>query len=128
MTSIIAGGIGQAIQDAATAAKMGVGSENMDFEGVSVGISRAGMAKYIENLHANVLLKVEEKLRATEPVTQALNECWQGASRDKFLTKFGKTIDDVVEDLEEEYKDLIARLRELQHHYFEQDNKMLEDI
>ena len=104
------------------------GNTSLDFSGVTTGISAKGMEDYMEKLHMDVLKKVEEKLKATEAINDALVACWQGAARDKFAKKFSDTVDNVIDELNDEYADLVSRLYELQENYFKQDAKMLDNI
>lgn len=102
-------------------------SRDMDFgDDVSQGISKQGMEQYIEDLKADLLIKVSEKLEDTDAMAQAIARGWQGQSRDNFLDQFEKGIRAVQADLASEYSDLMMRLSELTRNYYEQDAKMVD--
>lgn len=102
-------------------------ARDMDFgDDVSQGISKEGMQQYMENLQADLLTKVNEKLEETDGISQAIARGWQGQSRDKFLDQFEKGIRAVQSDLQSEYSDLMMRLSELTSNYYSQDAKMVD--
>lgn len=98
-----------------------------DLNGIDIGMSIAGIAEYLEDLKANVLEKAKSTLtgESLEKVVAAINNNWQGASRDKFLTNLEQAIKHISTDLDAEYDDLLARLEEIQNNYLKQDNQLM---
>lgn len=102
-------------------------NRDMDFgDDVSQGISIKGMEEYIQNLQADLLTKVNEKLEDTDAMSQAIARGWQGQSRDNFLVSFERGIRAVQSDLQAEYSDLMYRLSELTKNYYDQDKNMVD--
>lgn len=107
---------------------METGATNFrDLNQLDIGMSTDGVATYLEELKANVLEKAKSALRGDklESVVKAINNNWQGASRDKFLRDLDQAITHISEDLDAEYADLLARLEEIQNNYLKQDNQLM---
>ena len=106
----------------------GAGSQNMSFDGVTEGIDRDAMKTYLDNLKIDLLDTVSEQIDAVSEVTEAINAGWQGAARDAFLKQFLTQRSAIKSDLEQEYKDLMARFNELQEFYYKQDEQMMDMV
>lgn len=104
----------------------GAGGQNMSFDGVTEGIDRDAMKTYLENMKIELLDTVKEQINSVSDVLDAINAGWQGESRDVFLRQFASQRRAIIEDLEDEYKDLMARFKELQEFYYKQDEQMME--
>ena len=100
-------------------------SHDLGIGDLSIGVDSKGMAQYISDLKAEILKTVGTAIDDVNDVTTAINSCWQGKSKETFLKDFAKTRELIKDDLEKEYKDLKARLQELESFYFEQDQKMM---
>ena len=107
---------------------MAPGANNVGIDDLTIGISAAGMEEYKKNLKAYLLTQSVDKINDTSTLEAAINNGWQGASRDVFMEKFNQMRESIVNDLSKEFDDLSARLEELEEDYFAQDNKMIDII
>ena len=103
----------------------GVGSENLGIDSLTVGIDKKGMINYREHLRIEVIKNTQEKIDDYSGVVNAITDCWQGESRDRFLRSFRDMRERIKNDLEQEYNDLEARLKDLENMYFKQDQNMI---
>lgn len=101
-------------------------NNNLQMGDLTIGVSKAGMDSYIENLKLEIITNTIQKMDNIQAIEAAINKGWQGESRDKFLTLFKKQRDLIKEDLKKEYKDLEFRLQELEASYYKQDKEMLD--
>ena len=101
-------------------------SQNLGIDDLTIGVSSEGMENYIEELKADILVKVKDKIQDIDPVVKAINNCWQGKSKENFLKDFSRVTNTICDDLEAEYNDLKNRLDELKSFYYEQDQKMMD--
>ncbi len=102
--------------------------DNLGIDSLSIGISSSGMSEYKEALRADLLLSTQTKLEEEKNnILNVINTGWQGVARDRFEKQLTDECTRIGEDLEKEYKDLDARLSELENFYFEQDKSLLED-
>lgn len=102
------------------------GSKNLGIDDLTIGVSRKGMEQYKHELKISVLNETKDKIDDVDNVVKAINNCWQGQARDKFLSQFAATREKIKEDLKREYNDLEQRLIELEHQYYDQDKSMME--
>lgn len=102
-------------------------SNNLGIGDLEIGISQKGMEEYITNLKLELLQTSKDKINAFDEVEQAINNGWQGKSRDIFLEKFKIAREKICEDLEKEYQDLENRLTDLQSAYFEADQNLMSE-
>ena len=103
-----------------------MGKENLGIETLTIGVSRDGMRTYRDELNHIVLKETQSRLDDVTDFEGAINQCWQGQSRDKFLKDFKEDREKIKRDLKEEYKDLEARLEELENQFFAQDDRLME--
>lgn len=82
----------------------------------------------MEYLKVDVLDKIIEKLDDTAAIETAINNGWQGVSRDRFMKMFSNSISVTARDLYHEFENLSKRLSELYQDYFTQDLNMLDEI
>ncbi len=101
--------------------------DDMALSDMTVGISEKGMEKYREDLKHDLLNTVIKEINDTKALESAINKNWQGVARDRFIDDFNDAREKIGKDLNKEYKDLSARLVELETNYFAQDYYMLED-
>ncbi len=101
---------------------------NLGIDSLSIGISASGMSEYKEALKAELLVATKTKLEEERNnIMNIINTGWQGVARNRFDDQLKKMCDEIGNDLEAEYKDLEARLDELEAFYFNQDKSLLED-
>lgn len=100
------------------------GRTEMDaMKDVSYGLSRKGMEKYIEDLKLDIDA-VKKAVKDVDDIQKAVDKGWQGYSRDVFYQDFDESIDNLLNSVEKEYKDLKNRLEELEDNLINQDVKM----
>ena len=104
-----------------------MGANNMTIDTMTIGVDHSGMDSYREALKLEVLTNTREKINEVADVENAINNAWQGVSRDRFLTQFKNTRESISDDLEAEYNDLDSRLNELEYMYYQQDQNMIEE-
>lgn len=90
---------------------------------VSYGLSRKGMDKYIDDLKLDIDA-VKKAVKNIDAIQKAVDQGWQGYSRDVFYKDFDESIDNLLDSVEKEYKDLKYRLEELEDNLINQDVKM----
>lgn len=101
---------------------------DLGIDSLSIGVSATGMSEYKEALKADLLVATKTKLEEERNnIMNVINTGWQGVARNRFENQLKKMCDDIGTDLEAEYKDLEARLDELETFYFNQDQSLLED-
>lgn len=100
-------------------------TENLGIDSLTIGVSHAGMDAYRDELKMEVMQTTKELIDDYADVETAINNCWQGVSRDIFLEKFKTTREQIKNDLDAEYNDLEARLNELEYMYYQQDSNMM---
>ena len=102
------------------------GNHDLNIDSLTIGIDANGMANYRESLRIAVINETVNKLdNDWEPVEEAINDCWQGESRDRFLRDFKNIREKIKDDLTAEYRDLENRLLDLENMYFKQDQNMI---
>lgn len=100
----------------------GLGVSELD-----IGISGNGMYEYAQTIASN-MEKVKDAVDEYQSFEQAINNAWQGVSRDRFMEQFYKVTESLKEQLDLEYADLMARLTELQENYYKQDEALLDEM
>lgn len=100
-------------------------TENLGIDSLTIGVSHAGMDAYRDELKMAVIQETKELIDDYADVESAINSCWQGISRDRFLEAFKTTREQIKNDLDAEYNDLDARLNELEYMYYQQDSNMM---
>ena len=106
---------------------MSTNSTSLGIQDLTTGISQDGMESYKESLRAELLISSQEKIKNLAEVEAALNKGWQGVALDRFKKQMSTTAQKICEDLDAEYKDLEARLTDLQSAYFNADNNLMEE-
>lgn len=100
---------------------------NLGIDGLSIGISKDGMASYRENLKLTLLTQCTQALdHWIDDLKTAISTGWQGVSRDNFFTLLDQQVQVVKEDIEKEYYDLEARLTEIEINYLNQDKYLIQ--
>ena len=101
-------------------------NRELGLDSMTEGISIEGMQQLLDDLRVNVLESVSTQLEQTEEIVSALNKGWQGAARDAFVLNFSKSIEEVKDGLNAEYRDLLRKFGELSDNYFNEDNRMVD--
>lgn len=104
-----------------------MGTNNMTIDTMTIGVDHSGMDAYREALKLQVLNETRDIINEVADVENAINNAWQGVSRDRFLIQFRDARNSISDDLEAEYNDLDARLNELEYMYYQQDQNMIEE-
>ena len=92
---------------------MGSGSTNLGIESLTTGVSKAGLDKYLEDLRTATLLVVSKEINNCDDVISAINNCWQGESRDRFLEAFKLMRQEIGNDINWEFRNLEEKLNSL---------------
>ena len=92
---------------------MNSGSTNLDINSLTTGVSKAGLQTYMDELKVNALLEVCREIDNINELVQAINNCWQGESRDRFLENFSQMREEIKNDLTSEYSNLESKLQSL---------------
>lgn len=92
---------------------MNNGPSNLDISSLTTGVSKEGLRTYMEELKTNVLLEMSRELDNTNDVIQAINNCWEGQSKTRFLDNFSKIREEIKNDLALEYSNLESKLESL---------------
>lgn len=100
-------------------------NSELGIDTLTIGIDSNGMQNYRESLRIDLLQSTEQKINEFTEVEAAINNCWQGLSRDYFLDSFEDMRQRIIQDLEAEYRDLENRLVDLEEMYYKQDLEML---
>lgn len=107
---------------------MRTGNKDQGIADMTIGISHKGMETYLDELKVEILDDMTTVINDTQELENAINNGWQGQSRDKWMAKFNSMRKNIVSDLNKEYYDLLHRLEELEDNYFAQDAKMIDLI
>ena len=111
------------VMDAGTAS-----SGELSINEMSTGMSAAGMAQYLENIRAEILTNVSEKLdTARDEIIKSLKTAWVGQSEQRFETLLTDAVEDVKTELNAEYNALASRMSELENNYFNQENALISE-
>ncbi len=102
-----------------------MGNQNLGIDSLTIGVSHEGMNNYREQLKIAVIQDTKTKIDEYQDVENAINGCWQGEARDRFLEGFKTAREKIKSDLDAEYNDLDARLNELEYMYYQQDQNMI---
>ena len=97
----------------------------VDIADLTQGVSRKGMQLYKSQLYRHLVEQVRYKLEDVSAIQTAVDDGWQGESRDKFLADFEANIRTVDAQMESAYSALFARIVELTSNYYKQDRDLL---
>ena len=92
---------------------------------ITLGVSHKGMHQWREDLKAELLSTSKSKIRDAGGVEKEIAAGWQGKSEEKFMKDFEKAREMICDDLDKEYKNLKARLEEVEDSYFDIDKKLM---
>lgn len=102
-------------------------SNNLGIGDLDIGVSQQGMEQYISELRFELLQTSKEKINSVDTIVNAINNGWQGRSRDIFLEKFSTAREEICADLDKEYQDLENRLTDLQSAYYAADINLMSE-
>lgn len=95
---------------------------------MTTGMSSGGMQQYLENIKAEILTSVTEKLdTARDEINKSLRTAWVGQSEQRFETLLTDAVENLKTELKAEYNALESRLNELQNNYFNQENALISE-
>lgn len=100
----------------------GGNSGNLGIDNLTVGASLQGTVKYIEELKTGMINDVFKAIDNTDEVITAINNCWQGESKDRFLSDFALVRETIKADLQKEYENVEAKINNLVNAILETDN------
>lgn len=102
---------------------MNGGSTNLDISSLTTGVSKAGLEQYLETLKTIALKETIAEIDRVDEVITAINNCWQGESRDRFLEAFAKMRELIKSDLAREYENLDSKMHSLIYEMYELDRR-----
>ena len=104
-------------------------NNNLGIGDLTIGVSRAGMEQYREDVKLEMFDNTISVLREHfNDVKKEIDTAWQGVSRDRFVESMNKKIEDICSDLEQEKIDLNNRLIELEDNYFNEDEGLIQGL
>lgn len=103
----------------------GGGSSSLSIQDLDIGVSKAGMEQYKEQIKSDLLITSKELLQNTSEIERAVNAGWQGVSKDKFLSDFKNAVDKICQDLENEHTNLQSVLENLEEIYYQVDASIM---
>lgn len=103
----------------------GGGSSSLSIQDLDIGVSKAGMEQYKEQIKSDLLITSKELLQDISEIERTVNAGWQGVSKDKFLSDFKSDVDKICEDLENEHADLQLVLGDLEEIYYKVDASIM---
>ena len=92
---------------------MNGGSTNLGIESLTTGVSREGLQHFFETLDTDCLRNTCKEIDNVEDVIIAINNCWQGESRDRFLRAFSDAREIIKNDLELEFSNIESKFQSL---------------
>lgn len=104
-----------------------MGSNNLGISELTIGINSTGMEEYKEQLRTDLLQTSKDKINSVDAIVSAINNGWQGVSRDRFLKQFDDVRQKICDDLDKEYADLENRLTDLQSAYYAADQNLIQE-
>lgn len=98
-----------------------IGIEDLD-----IAISETGIEDYMDQLKIDILTNMKKSLKTErDNIISKVSAGWVGKSEEKFEKQLKSTVETIIDDLEDEYKDLKARLIDLANFYYDQDKNMM---
>ena len=111
----------QSVSVEGSSSELGIGE-------MTTGMSASGMEQYLENIKAEILTSVTEKLdTARDEIIKSLKTAWVGQSEQRFETLLTDAVEDVKTELNAEYNALASRINELENNYFNQENALISE-
>ena len=101
------------------------GSLDSGSSNLTVGFSVSGMEAYKDELRLHMLEEAKQQLSDYDLMKQELIRAWQGQARDRFIEEFDRSVEDVKNALDVEFKDLEQRLDDIKAFYLNQDANMM---
>lgn len=98
---------------------------NLGIDNLNIGFSESGFVDYQKSLHSELIVETKNVLKDVSNIETAINNNWQGKSRDRFLEQFSDTIEIIMNDLELEFVDLENRFDEIADNYRRQDDELM---
>ena len=101
--------------------------DNVTIGDMTVGYNGQGMSNFKDSLEQMLVDDVETALDQLQTtVLTNLSNCWTGESKDKYVKKLKEQIDEVIDELKTEWKDVESRLSEVGQFYRAQDEALAE--
>lgn len=79
---------------------------NLGMDDLTIGASSQGTMNYLEELKTTVVDSICKDIDDISRIEQAINNCWQGASKDRFMDAFKQARDLVKDGINHAYTDL----------------------
>lgn len=95
---------------------------NLGIGDMTIGASREGLENYLEDLHLTAFKGIVDEIDNVTDFETAINNCWQGESKERFLNHFAEMRNVIRTDLEAEYQNLENKVRGLVNAMMELDH------
>lgn len=97
--------------------------EDLGIGDLSIGVSKAGMQSYIDNLSDQIFNRTGRDLTSgCSDLISVISDGWQGVSRDKFASDFKDNISQILENIEVQRKNFETELTTLMNNYLNIDS------
>lgn len=100
-------------------------SDGLTIDQMSIGVSSAGVEKYLENLKTDCFDKAIADLEKTSAIQSQLDAGWQGNAKIVFTEQMNESIQQLKEALESEYSSLEVQIRNIMNDYYTIDNSLM---
>ena len=105
------------------------GGSNIGIEDMTIGVSGRGMEEYSEMLRTKILTEISEELETQrEAIINSVRTGWRGSSEERFERLLRDEIEDIIDDLRQEYADLEGKLQDTGKYYVDQDEKLADTM
>ncbi len=99
---------------------MAIGIGDLD-----IAVSESGIEDYMDALKLDIDRICDGLDEERKKIDEKLDAIWVGESKDVFQKNLKKEVKKLKNDLDDEYKDLRNRLRDLANFYFDVDKNMM---
>ena len=104
----------------------GFGGDNIEStDSLEYGFSASGLKELDNDLNQLLYDDIVEALdNMLKEVEDQLDKCWQGESKDRYVSDLEDRVEVVKDEIEDEYKDLQSRFEDLSKFYANQDENL----
>lgn len=104
-------------------------ASNIGIEDMTIGVSGKGMDDYSDMLKTKILNEMKTELEAQcDAIINKVREGWRGHSEVKFEKLLKDEIEQIIDDLKDEYRDLQGKLYDTNKYYIDQDEKLADTM
>ncbi len=97
--------------------------EDLGIGDLSIGVSKAGMQSYIDNLSDQIFNRTGRDLTdGYSYLESVISDGWQGVSRDNFIKDFKENLNQIIKNIDVQKKNFETELTTLMNNYFNIDS------